>query len=312
MSGARLSRVAVVLVAAAALAFTTTRSLVAEGNRALEEGRAKAAVEAYQKALERAPGTPEILFDLGLAEARAGDPAAGRDHLQAALTTGGEPLRPAIEYNVGNTYLAQQRWAEAAHAFEAALRADPTNRDAKANLELARRKLKEEQEKKKKEQQAKKKGDNKKDERQKKKKKDKQKKGEDRQGEKGDKGEKKGPEAGQEKEGQNNREQEKREKKEKGSQGKRADKEGAKGGAPAGQKGEKEKREGRPGERRASPRRGEPSTLPQGGGTAKKGGMDPAQAADLLKALQRQEGEVQRQVRARLVPVAPHRRAQDW
>ncbi len=292
MRGGRAGRAVVALVAAAALAFTTTRGLVAEGSRALKAGKAKEAVAAYKRALARSPGTPEILFDLGVAEAQGGDPAGGRDHLQAALTAGGESLRGAIDYNVGNTYLTEKRWSEAANAFEAALRADPTSRDAKANLELARRKLKEEQEKKKK------KGDKKKD--------DQGKKG--KKGKEGDKGDKKKPEAGKQKE----------EQKEKGK-GKGKGKEDAKGKQPpAGQKQGKKKTDrqgqGKPGKKGTSPKAtpAAPPPPPHGGAGKEKGGMDPAQAAHLLKALQRQEGEIQRQVRARLVPVSPHPRAQDW
>jgi len=303
MSGDRAARVAVALVAAATLCFTTTRGLVADGSRALKAGKAKEAVAAYKRALERSPGEPAILFDLGLAEAQAGDPAGGRDHLQAALTAGGESLRGAIDYNVGNTYLTEKQWSEAANAFEAALRADPANRDAKANLELARRKLKEAQEKKKKEQQKqKKKGDKKKGDQKKK-------------GKQGDKGDKKKPEEGKKKE----------EKKEKGKDkpGEEKKRQGDKGqkGAPekkppAGQQ-EKKKQKGHPGkegEKGGAPKPPPAAQPPQaqGGAGQKKGGMDPAQAAQLLKALQRQEGEIQRQVRARLVPVAPRQRAQDW
>jgi len=293
MSGRRATRAAVALVGAAALAFTTTRGLVADGTRALKGGKPKAAVEAYNKALERAPGTPEILFDLGLAEAQAGDPAGGRDHLQAALTAGGESLRGAVDYNVGNTYLTEKRWSEAAHAFEAALRDDPTSRDAKANLELARRKLKEEQEKEKREQEKK--------EQEKKKKDDQGKKGK-----KGKEGDKKKPEAEKQKEEQKEKEKDQQgEAKKPGDQGKN----GAKERQPPPEQREGKRQQGQQGEQGASPKATPP---PHGGTGEKKGGMDPAQAAQLLKALQRQEGEIQRQVRARLVPVAPRPRAQDW
>lgn len=299
------ARGAVVGVAAMALAFTTTRGLVAEGNRALKEGRAKEAVKVYQEALERAPGTPEILFDLGVAEARAGDSAGGRDHLQAALTAGGEPLRPAIEYNVGHTYLMESRWAEAARAFEAALRADPTNRDAKANLELARQKLKEEQERQKEEEQR-----------------------EEKQGEepKESQGGQKGEEPGDEGERSDSQPSENQDKQ--GAQDDRGKERpdeprppdgGAKERQPPPGQGDEENRRGgaqpEPAGAEGSAPEPRPAPAPpeaDGGEGGGAGAMDPSRAAQLLDDLQRREGDVQRQVRARLVPVAPRQRAQDW
>ncbi len=297
MSGGRAARAAVALVAAAALALTTTRGLVAEGNRALKAGKPDEAVKAYQRALERAPGRPEILFDLGVAEAQAGDPAGGRDHLHAALTAGGESLRGAVEYNVGNTYLTEQKWADAAGAFEAALRADPTNRDAKANLELARRKLKEEQEKQKEE------------ERQK----DQQ--GDQKKGEPGDEGEKGDKEPSEEQEKQGAQDDKGKKKPDEGQ----ASDQGAKEKQPPPGQEEGEKTQGGAQPEQAGAEGGAPeprpapaAPQPDGGGGGEAGAMDPAQATQLLDDLQRRDGDVQRQVRARLVPVAPRQRAQDW
>jgi len=308
MSGGRGSRTAVALLAAAGLAFTTTRGLVADGSRALKEGNPKEAVAAYKQALGRAPGTPEILFDLGLAEAQAGDPAGGREHLQAALAAGGESLRPAVEYNVGNTYLAEKRWGEAAHAFEAALHADPTNRDAKANLELARRKLKEEQEKQKKEQEKQKK-EKKRQQQDKQKKQDKQKEG--KQGDQGKKG-KQQPKERQHQGSQDKKGKEKPEERPKSDAGAK-EKEAQTGQDQGGkQQAERKPRDQGGGEKGGRPEPTPSGPQPHGGEGERAGAMDPAQAAQLLNDLQRQEGDVQRQVRARLVPVAPRQRAQDW
>jgi len=309
MRSGSAARAAGLLLAATALAFTTTRGLVAAGNLALQEGKAKEAVAAYQRALARAPGRPEILFDLGLAEAQAGDPAAARDHLQAALTAGGEPLRAAIAYNVGTTYLAEERWGEAVQAFEAALRADPTRQDAKANLELARQRLQEAQEKK-----------------------EAQKKEEEGQkpppqGEAGEKGEAGQPQAEPPPESPDGKGEEQAGK----VQGETppappAADPGAAASPPAGPAGAPPPPEpgggesgaqGQPGGRDepgppgvAAPAPAAPR--PDGGAGEPAGARTADSANQLLDDLQRQGGEVQRQVRARLVPVAPRRRAQDW
>jgi len=108
------TQLAVCILAPLLLAFTTTGGLVKEGNRALEKGDSKAALDAYAHALERAPGAPEILFDTGLARAAGGDTGAAREAFLAALAGGGEGLRGAIEYNVGNTYYAEENYGAAA------------------------------------------------------------------------------------------------------------------------------------------------------------------------------------------------------
>jgi tetratricopeptide (TPR) repeat protein len=288
-----------IVLATLLLAFTTTGGLVQEGNRALEKGDPEAALAAYAQALERAPGAPEILFDTGLAKAAAGDPAAAREAFLAALAGGGEGLRGAIEYNVGNTYFAEENYAEAAKAYRAALAADPGDPDAKANLELSLRRITEQKEKR--------------------------------------------QEQDQQPQGQQNQPPQKPDQEESHHQDQppQADQQQGDSQQPETDQGAGEPHpepppqttdqtedpeqahDQRPGKEHhdGDPQRDEPSQASEpreaetaGGGqevTAERQ-MDPQQVDQLLDALQSQEEQLQQQVRARLVPVAPRTLEQDW
>ena len=288
-----------IVLATLLLAFTTTGGLVQEGNRALEKGDPEAALAAYAQALERAPGAPEILFDTGLAKAAAGDPAAAREAFLAALAGGGEGLRGAIEYNVGNTYFAEENYAEAAKAYRAALAADPGDPDTKANLELTLRRITEQKEKR--------------------------------------------QEQDQPPQGQQNQPPQKPDQEESHHQDQppQADQQQGDSQQPETDQGAGEPHpepppqttdqtedpeqahDQRPGKEHhdGDPQRDEPSQAREpreaetgGGGqevTAERQ-MDPQQVDQLLNALQSQEEQLQQQVRARLVPVAPRTLEQDW
>jgi tetratricopeptide (TPR) repeat protein len=50
--------------------------------------------------------------------------------------------KAAANYNIGNTYMSQQKWEEAIDAYKKTLRANPQDADAKYNLSYAEQMLK--------------------------------------------------------------------------------------------------------------------------------------------------------------------------
>jgi len=275
------------LLAALLLAFTTTGGLVKEGNRALEKGDAKAAMEAYGQALERAPGSPEILFDTGLARAAGGDTGGAREAFLAALAGGGEGLRGPIEYNVGNTYFAEQNYASAAKAYRAALAANAADQDAKANLELTLRRMAEQE----KQQQ---------DQAQQDQSQQDQQQGEDAKDQKQQPPQQDQPQADDQQSQEDNSAGGSQEPDQPQGQD-QADSE-----SPASDQARQQEQ--------AQPPADDQHQEAQGGEAQPAGAaqMDPQQVDQLLDALQAQEEALQQQVRARLVPVAPRQLEQDW
>jgi len=280
------------LAALLLLAFTTTGGLVKEGNRALEKGDPKAALDAYAQALERAPGSPEILFDTGLARAAGGDTGAAREAFLAALAGGGEGLRGPIEYNVGNTYFAEEDYASAAKAYRAALAANPADQDAKANLELTLRRIAEQE----KQQQDQAQQDQPQQDQQ--------------QG--GEDGEDQKPPPPQQDQSQADDQpsQEDKSAGESREPDQPQDQDQADSGSQAGDQANDQTSQQEQAQAPADDQHQEAQ-----GGAAQPAGaaqMDPQQVDQLLDALQSQEEALQQQVRARLVPVAPRQLEQDW
>lgn len=138
------------------------RERTARGLGLLEAGDPAAALEALETAGRLAPDDPRVLFNLGTGRLLA-DHGDAVGALEAALRPGGEAAGPAAVappvpgsgaalppelrqrafYNLGGARLAAADPAGAVSAYEEALRLDPSDTDAKHNLELALRRLEE-------------------------------------------------------------------------------------------------------------------------------------------------------------------------
>jgi hypothetical protein len=161
--------------------FRSENSDVREGNALLEKNQLDKALAAYGAAAKRLPGEGGVHLDRGIALLRSGKANEAREALRLAAQGEAQPeVRAKAHYNLGLSFMkdadtlakednldeAQKLLRESADAFKSSLRAQPRNRDAAWNLELAKRRLvdldkkqqeKKEQEKKKDEE--KKKGD---------------------------------------------------------------------------------------------------------------------------------------------------------
>ncbi len=125
------------------------------GNRYYREGDFERAAAEYQRALERADRSPLLRYNLGTALLRMGRYEEARQHLEVATRAQDALVRQRAYYNAGNTDLEpafrapatearREQLQRAVAAYREALRLDSADEDAKWNLELAERLLRQE------------------------------------------------------------------------------------------------------------------------------------------------------------------------
>ncbi len=115
------------------------------GNAFYGEGAYEEALRAYTEAQVAAPEAPELHYDIGNVLYRQGNPEGAAEAYNRALSSAPASLAPPSAYNLGNALYQQGRYEEAVRAYTKALQAAPADRDAKQNLELALRALKQRQ-----------------------------------------------------------------------------------------------------------------------------------------------------------------------
>ncbi|HTY64703.1 MAG TPA: tetratricopeptide repeat protein [Acidobacteriota bacterium] len=120
-------------------------SKVREGNRLFAQGKYADAENAYLDAQVKNPGRPEVLYNLGNSLIKQKKFAQGVQSLSQSASRGDKIIRQNSWYNTGNALFEAGRFKDSAQAFVQALKLDPSDKDAKHNLELALLKLKEQQ-----------------------------------------------------------------------------------------------------------------------------------------------------------------------
>jgi Ca-activated chloride channel family protein len=117
-----------------------------------------AAWQEYQNAAQRAPGRPELRYNVGAAAYRSGDfaKAAGAfaEAIEVATERGRPDLKEQAYYDLGNAQFRQGEqalssdreqtraaWEQAKSAYESALKLRPDDADAHFNLELTKQRL---------------------------------------------------------------------------------------------------------------------------------------------------------------------------
>ncbi|MGB1250618.1 MAG: VWA domain-containing protein [Candidatus Promineifilaceae bacterium] len=123
------------------------------GIQSLDDGNAQYVAAAYEDALNsyteaRASGveSAEPIYNSANVQYRQERFVESAETMQLALDISDPVLSASAYYNLGNTHFAQQDWPVAIEAYKDALRLDPSDVDAKHNLELALRQLQQEQE----------------------------------------------------------------------------------------------------------------------------------------------------------------------
>jgi Ca-activated chloride channel family protein len=144
----------VLLLSAAVLAAATASPLAAsarskneEGNRLYKQKKYDEALKRYTEAQLEAPDAPQLHYNLGNVFFKKGDVEKARDEYRRALASAEPGLDPLSVYNMGNTFFSQQQYKDAVSSYQRALKLNPTDADAKRNLELALLKMKQQQQK---------------------------------------------------------------------------------------------------------------------------------------------------------------------
>jgi tetratricopeptide (TPR) repeat protein len=121
--------------------------LVRKGNKAYEKGKFTDAEVAYRKALEKNPTSYKGMYNLGDALYKQ------KNFEEAGKSFATVAQRPDVDkktaanawFNMGNTLLEAKKYNEAFEAFKNSLVLNPTDPDAKYNLEYARRRQQDQQ-----------------------------------------------------------------------------------------------------------------------------------------------------------------------
>jgi Ca-activated chloride channel homolog len=136
-----------VLVAASMLSLLggTAHRKTEQGNEHLAEGELDEALAAYTEAQVHAPDSPFLYYDVGNVLYRQGDYEGAAEAYERVLLEGPPDVAPLAAFNLGNARFKQQKFQDAVTAYRRTLEAAPDDADAKRNLELALRELREQQ-----------------------------------------------------------------------------------------------------------------------------------------------------------------------
>jgi Ca-activated chloride channel homolog len=118
-----------------------------QGNRLYSQSRYEEAEKAYLGAAVNSPGKPEILYNLGNSLIRQRKYDQGIQALRQSISRGDKEIKENSWYNTGNALFSMGDYKAAAESFIQALKLDPADKEAKHNLELALRKLKQQEQK---------------------------------------------------------------------------------------------------------------------------------------------------------------------
>ena len=133
-------------VSMAVRAGAQTNRLIDQGNKLYEQQRYKEAAADYQKALAKDPNNYSGLFNLSNSLYQQKQFDSSRKFLASSeKNIKDKNAKSAVNYNIGNSYMAQQKYEDAVKAYKNTLRNNPNDLDAKYNLSYAEQMLKKQQ-----------------------------------------------------------------------------------------------------------------------------------------------------------------------
>lgn len=116
------------------------------GNSEYKEGNFQEAEKEYRKALMEKPGYAKGTFNLGDAMYEQENyEESNKLFTEITEHVTNTSQKSAAYYNLGNSYMKENKFKESIEEFKNSLRLNPADANAKYNLEYARKKLKEQQ-----------------------------------------------------------------------------------------------------------------------------------------------------------------------
>jgi tetratricopeptide (TPR) repeat protein len=119
---------------------------IREGNKLYKERQYEQALPAYQKAIEQNSNSSTARYNLANARFRTGNlPDAEKSFDELIEKTNEKNYKEKGYYNKGVTLTKQKKLLESIEAYKNALKLDPTDEDARFNLQKALTELKKQQ-----------------------------------------------------------------------------------------------------------------------------------------------------------------------
>lgn len=120
------------------------------GIQEYQQGNYEAALKSFEQRLQKVPSSPEVRFDAGAAAYKKGDYQKAEEYFTSAMTASDPKLQQAATYNLANSLVRageeqQDRavklsdWKNALQHYEAVLKQNPTNKNAKENCDLVKK-----------------------------------------------------------------------------------------------------------------------------------------------------------------------------
>lgn len=146
VGGAAVLLITVPLMLAGNRSYAQANKYLKEGNRLYDQQKYKEAIADYSKALAKDPNNTPGLFNLGNSLYQQKQYDSSRKVLAATEKLMKDKNgKAATEYNIGNSFMSQQKWEDAVSAYKQTLRNNPQDVDAKYNLSYAEEMLKKQQ-----------------------------------------------------------------------------------------------------------------------------------------------------------------------
>jgi Ca-activated chloride channel homolog len=141
--GRYIGALVVVLLAVSPVFADKATDAVSKGNEAFRNEQYKEALEQYQIAETEMPESPKIDYNIAGVQYSEGKYEEAVERYTRALNSTDMDIETNAYYNLGNTYYRMEDYQNAITSYQEALDNNPDFTNAKINLELARKMLKE-------------------------------------------------------------------------------------------------------------------------------------------------------------------------